>query len=714
MKIKVAVISHSSHHGGAETAFLNLLRILIKGCGYDVLAIFPDSKGPLLNEAVRIGARTEVCEMSRMLGDPVRSCIANSNGSYKKMQTIFTEQSVNLVITNTLSTFEGALAAAAENLPHIWSIHEIIERSPEFSIGATANGTFSRWAAELSDHLLFCSKAARDENFRFLSKEVPATILPPYLTETTPARPSFSVANSKEIKLFFIGAATERKNPMFAAEVLKALLMRGRRAKLFIIGASIDKTGVLDKLIRRRGIQGKVIYLGNFRDPYKCFTGLSINFISAKCEPFGLTIPESLARNIPVIAPNIDGPAELIFPDNLYSTDDVASCVRIIERIADSYDKSMAQATENYNEISWKFEFDNQTALVKSAIVGAVNENREKLIPPVFGNCFFSMALDNNVLSRKEICESISKITQFQMGVIEAQISTECKHVGQAVMQDVEKFDVIPFHHSKEMENLYEKGNGFCIELAAAHDHHSRIKIAGFIILRLLTERQILGRVPTILAVGDGIGVDSIRLASAGFDVDYMDFEASVTSRVATENFRKFSERANENHGKITVVDAKQVEGKKYDVLISLEVIEHVTDPHGFLSFLSQHLIPGGLAFISDCFSGIDDCFPTHLARNEKLSGLLPLMASFSGLHLDSYSKAPLYKPFVFRKDDSCYRDASRDALISKEMLSVIVNEQTKIVRTNNGRLDNIVHDFRLLINKLHRIFYKLMLTKIY
>jgi hypothetical protein len=33
------------------------------------------------------------------------------------------------------------------------------------------------------------------------------------------------------------------------------------------------------------------------------------------------------------------------------------------------------------------------------------------------------------------------------------------------------------------------------------------------------------------LAVGDGIGADSVRLASAGFNVHYMDYEESITSR---------------------------------------------------------------------------------------------------------------------------------------------------------------------------------------
>lgn len=287
MRKRIALISQSSHHGGAETAFMNMLRVATS-IGYQVSALFPNAKGPLFREAAKLGADTLTCEISRMLGDPVATCNKLSGGSYKKMRELLSAHSIDLVISNSLSVFDGALAAAELNLPHIWSVHEIVEKSPEFTNGATALGTFGTWVSKLSDHVIYCSKSARDASIEFLNHNIESTILAPYLAETIDQkkRPSIRKMNSK-LNLFFIGAPTERKNHLFATEVLKALVMRGNNAHIYFIGDARDHTGLLDNLVRRRGMSNRVTRLGYVADPYKYFTGRSVNLIYAS-KPFSV------------------------------------------------------------------------------------------------------------------------------------------------------------------------------------------------------------------------------------------------------------------------------------------------------------------------------------------------------------------------------------------------------------------------------------------
>ena len=151
------------------------------------------------------------------------------------------------------------------------------------------------------------------------------------------------------------------------------------------------------------------------------------------------------------------------------------------------------------------------------------------------------------------------------------------------------------------------------------------------------------------LALGDGIGLDTLRLVDAGLDVDYIDYDASLTAQVARMNFEVYGSQRAEHAGLVRVI-RNPAEEAPYDAVVCLEVIEHVPDPMGFLQMLADRLAPGGLLFISECFDGVRDHWATHLQSVEDLSGLLPVMARDVGLVLDDLTIKPYGKPYVLRK----------------------------------------------------------------
>ena len=87
----------------------------------------------------------------------------------------------------------------------------------------------------------------------------------------------------------------------------------------------------------------------------------------------------------------------------------------------------------------------------------------------------------------------------------------------------------------------------------------------------------------------------------------------------------------------------------QYDAVVCLEVIEHVPSPMAVADAISGYLEGDGLLFISECFNGIEDRWPTHLLSNEKFAGKLPLMLIRDFVFLAA-NRAPYGKPFVFRK----------------------------------------------------------------
>jgi 2-polyprenyl-3-methyl-5-hydroxy-6-metoxy-1,4-benzoquinol methylase len=303
-------------------------------------------------------------------------------------------------------------------------------------------------------------------------------------------------------------------------------------------------------------------------------------------------------------------------------------------------------------------------------------------------------------LSQDRVIDTIAVVTNSTRDVIKEKVDAEQQSAGSAVNQDMKTFDVVPYQPSSQMDELYRSGHSFAIELAANYNDSARIKMAAFILVRLCTERTRVGRNLKILAVGDGIGSDSIRLASAGFDVDYMDYEASVTSKVATENFLKFKNSESTSAGVLRVLNRHEIEAGTYDAVISLEVIEHVEKPQDFLYFLQQQLMADGLLFLSDCFPGIKDYWQTHLLSNERLSGLVPLMAAPCGLAFQGFCQEPLYKPYVFQRSDTPVNQLISDVLNQASVIEMIVREQTKLVKARVRKIDKLIYIFkRLSIN---------------
>jgi glycosyltransferase involved in cell wall biosynthesis/2-polyprenyl-3-methyl-5-hydroxy-6-metoxy-1,4-benzoquinol methylase len=698
---KIALFGHSPYFGGAESAFVNLTE-LVKAVGHEPIVFLPESKKSELGDVFKaMGVAVDLFERHSIYGNTSNALLALSNRNFDKLASVVQSHACDLVISNSSTFIEGALVAQKLGLPHIWSIHEMQQKNPEQPRGGLADGAFAQWFATLSDHQLFCSAATRDAHALNLPEQPKSTVLPPFLdTSVDSTYKRANTPSDERVNLMFVGAPNVRKNPVFAIEVLAALRARGRDAHLNCLGGRRDHTGLVDGLLKRRGLKPYVHFLGKVADPYQYFSGKAINLICAKSEPFGLTVPEALSRGIPVIAPNFDGPSETLDQSCQFDLVNIDQCVRLIERVVDEYEQASQDALANYKRWQHRFTMAHQTELVGQAIDDALTNYRPKLLPFEIKPNHLQQALTPDVLTRESVIDSIGIVTGKSTDWISAEVDKEQRADGSAVGADMKAFDVVPYQPSKQMDDLYRSGMSFAIELAANYSDDARLKMAAFILVRLCTERTRLGRNLKILAVGDGIGSDSIRMAGAGFDVDYMDYEASVTSRVAMENFKKFNQTDRTDVGKLRVLNRNEIETGHYDAVISLEVIEHVEQPQEFLDFLNAQLKPEGLLFLSDCFAGITSYWQTHLLSNERLSGMIPLMAAQSGFAFEGFNQAPLCKPYVFKKSDLTTKALMTSVLLDGDVMSMLVQEQAKLAKPRIRKIDKLAYIFkRLMIN---------------
>jgi len=138
MAKNILFLSHTALVGGAEICLLDLLAGL-KDIGHGGLVLIP-CDGPLKDRIVSTGWEVMIY--------PIKWWITFNGRNRWHLQELLTgipkrmsyvchlmkERNINVVYTNTIACFDGALAARIAKVPHVWHIHEIFgaQRELEF------------------------------------------------------------------------------------------------------------------------------------------------------------------------------------------------------------------------------------------------------------------------------------------------------------------------------------------------------------------------------------------------------------------------------------------------------------------------------------------------------------------------------------------------------------------------------------------------------
>jgi len=640
--MKILIFSHGTFYGGAEKALLDLIDNLCPQ--HSVAIIFPDSHGQLVEICRNKGLEVGFMPLGLSLPTPANFLLDFYRLNLDAYLKEFSESNYDLVISNTLATLQGILFAQMLNLPCLVYAHEYLLPKEGLSPHGCSAKFYLKLYFEMASHILCASEYVKSS---FGSdQESKLSVLYPFKPYEQPILKSSS---TDAVSLLVIGGKLIRKNTHFAILVLKALRLRGVPAELHIVGVDGDGSFKLDRQAQIR--QEKHVFISHHHpDPFTIGGSRKINLICALNEPFGLTMAESLSCGIPVVASKCGGPQEMLTEEFLFDVNDLDQCVRAIENILSDYD--------HYSELS-KFLYDdfiknhNNLNLRKEVINQAVNlamNNFKKA--PVNTQDFWENIknLLEQPISKNEVLSSIAMVSQktqnpLSIAEVDALVEHEKNAVGSAVLKDVLQFDVVPFAHSKNMDRLYAGGIGLAIELTAWIDATDKKKILSYILLALEEKQQSQPNSKLkILFLGDGMGLDSIHIGLAGYDIDYLDFENSLMGDCAKLNFDK----AKEKHGSLSINFINEV-FQTYDAVITLEVIEHVPNPKDFIAFINGCLKEQGIVFITEFFHGIYDPWPTHLYNNENYSFSLPLlMAPY--FELVDVNIDPLAKPYFFQK----------------------------------------------------------------
>lgn len=197
-----------------------------------------------------------------------------------------------------------------------------------------------------------------------------------------------------------------------------------------------------------------------------------------------------------------------------------------------------------------------------------------------------------------------------------------------------------PHEYGPEIEKFYADTDAFLYESLVWNRTSLKNKVRIWIGKHLVQSKQTPLK---ILTFGDGLGIDAYFLAQLGHDVTYFD----VSQDCATFARRIF-ERGNQDVTMIT--DPEQLPQNTFDVVLCLDVLEHVPDPPSLVGWLTELLRDGGEFIAHAPFFYIDPAVPTHLHSNKKFSGDLSTLYEPHGLH--PITGRFFWDPIVLRKGE--------------------------------------------------------------
>jgi glycosyltransferase involved in cell wall biosynthesis len=320
--IKVLFISHSSGMVGAERSLLLLLRHINRERFEPIVAL--PGCGSLKTEINRLGittyevkspwwvrGRENILKRILLLGITIMSEII----ALLKLRTIVKRENIDVIYTNTIVNFSGAILSVIVKIPHIWHIREIIPDNPDI-ISVLPNKILFKFISMTSDRIICNSYATAGQLINCTSNEKTTVIynaVEPQDTKNLDNFPDIYGAKKTDWLIAVIGTLQERKAQDDAIKACNIARKTIPNIKLLLIGDGNEEyKNYLHEVVNRLDMTNHVLFTGYRNDVPQILPYCKVLLVPSWNEPFGRVVIEAMAAGIPVIGSNAGGVKEII------------------------------------------------------------------------------------------------------------------------------------------------------------------------------------------------------------------------------------------------------------------------------------------------------------------------------------------------------------------------------------------------------------------
>lgn len=360
MKKIVFISPTGTLDNGAEKSTLNLMKYLVE-LGYIVYNVFPSNEHPTYQRYLEIqesfGIKVYPLQTLNWWWEEApgfKHCSKQERSLFYRqniwrIRSLIQQEKIDIVVSVTANVFEGAVAAACENVSHVWMIHEFPREEFAYyrqKIDFMANNSklISCVRGNLFNELI----SLFPENSKLIDF-IPYTSL----IET-------ELQSSNEVRLVSIGRINDNKNQM---ELLQAYAKSQlTHLPLLFIGEWEDTVKqTLDDYIEKFALEN-VLFLGFQDNPWDLISENDICIFNSKSESFSLVYLESILNAVPSIVSNNDGyqTVHSIFDSGImYNLGDLDALVDALHHLVNNFSKYKEISLENQIEAKKKYTIAN-------------------------------------------------------------------------------------------------------------------------------------------------------------------------------------------------------------------------------------------------------------------------------------------------------------------------------------------------------------------
>lgn len=348
---------------GAEISIVNLMKFLVDE-GYRVLNVFPDYKvlsqeeyrTALQNSGIKTYGLTAVKWWWEDApgGSPGNHFmrVTSYNKNIKDIRNIIVDNKVDLVISNTVNVFQGALAAAFENVKHFWLIHEFPE------------GEFGYYKEKLdfidkfSDDIFAVTGALTEDLEKYFPNRKIYSFAP--YTQMDPKEEIKTDSNFHN-RIISVGRLTQRKNQLELIKAFQLLNLEG--TELVFLGAwDEDYKQICDDYIAEHHLKS-ISFLGHVDDPWSMITDKDLAVFPSSMETFGLVYVESVLNGIPTILSDNAGHRSAFEYMNeqghMYHLGDLKALTRTISDTLAQFNKEKREAVQAVPSLKERYSLES-------------------------------------------------------------------------------------------------------------------------------------------------------------------------------------------------------------------------------------------------------------------------------------------------------------------------------------------------------------------
>lgn len=315
---KILVIAHSANEGGAEYCLDTLLGRLDRS-RFDAIVVFAND-GPLADSARRMGYDVRIMPLSWWLYADrnlwyFKNLLGGAPGRIRQLGRIIRDEHVDLVYTNTATVFEGAVAARRTGTPHVWHVHEVMDRRSGLR-ALLPLGWIKRIIRRSSATVIFESEAARGVFTSTMPLERSAVVhnavrFAAGTQELSQAEARLQLGLPADAWIIgCVGQLIDRKDPLALLDAFAQ--MQACDAALLVFVGDGPLRQAVEARIDALGLQSRCRVLPFQKDVRAFFSAIDVLALPSKFESFGLVLVEAMACGKPVVACRSQGPEEIV------------------------------------------------------------------------------------------------------------------------------------------------------------------------------------------------------------------------------------------------------------------------------------------------------------------------------------------------------------------------------------------------------------------